>query len=278
MIQLTFKRTELKYLLTNAQHERLMACMKGRMRGDEWGPSTIWNVYFDTPTNLLARRSLEHPPYKEKLRLRRYGSPATCDSDEVFVELKKKCEGVVYKRRVQMDLRQARELLAGEGHPSGQIEREIDFTARRYGGLAPRMDVVYEREAFFAADDPDFRMTFDSCVRCSWDVGQPGRPRTWNTILPKGCWLLEVKSPGAMPLWLADFLTAEHIFKTSFSKYGRGYELMCAAQGAGVLRAGAGSVAAVPRNPVPSGKARRAQRAGRHMAPAPAGSHLPAAV
>ena len=163
MVQLTFKRYEIKYLLTHEQQDRLRILMDLYMTPDEWGPSTVCNVYCDTPTNLLVRRSAEHPMYKEKVRVRSYGVRAA--TDPVFVELKKKYDGVVYKRRCTLDAASARDLIAGRGTPSTQIERELDYTCRRYGGLEPSLFVAYDREAFYAKDDHEFRMTCDRRVR-----------------------------------------------------------------------------------------------------------------
>ena len=95
--QMIFKRCEIKYMLDITQAELLKNQMKQYMTADEHGMSTICSLYFDTPDYLLIQRSMEHPVYKEKLRLRSYG---TADKDTtVFVELKKKYESVVYKRR-----------------------------------------------------------------------------------------------------------------------------------------------------------------------------------
>lgn len=98
--QTVFKRYEMKYLITKEQCEKIKQQMRKYMVGDKYGHSTICNQYFDTPTYLLIRRSLEKPIYKEKLRLRSYG---VTDSDsQTFVEIKKKYQSVVYKRRVAM--------------------------------------------------------------------------------------------------------------------------------------------------------------------------------
>lgn len=113
--QLVFKRCETKYLLDAGQRAALEDVLAERMVPDEHGPSTVRNVYYDTPTALLARRSAEHPAYKEKIRTRCYGTPHPFDP--VFVELKKKCDGVVYKRRCELAPADARELLAGRGQP-----------------------------------------------------------------------------------------------------------------------------------------------------------------
>ena len=227
MTQLTFKRCEIKYQLTEEQCARLMQAMEAYMVPDAHGVSTVCNVYYDTPSSLLIRRSLDKPLYKEKVRLRSYGILGP--QQPVFLELKKKSEGVVYKRRATMDAGRAAAFLAGKGDPQNQIERELDFTIRRYGGLVPKMFIAYDRVAFYAKDDQEFRMTFDRRVRCrfedmSLDAGDAG-----TQILADGLSLLEVKTSRAIPMWLVRFLSEEHLYKTHFSKYGTAYALMSGA-------------------------------------------------
>lgn len=224
MMQLTFKRYEIKYQLTEDQCARLMQAMEPYMTPDEWGPSTVCNVYYDTPTNLLIRRSLDKPIYKEKVRIRTYGKLKP--GKPVFLELKKKSEGVVYKRRATMDSVRAAQFLHGEGDPQNQIERELDFSIKRYGSLVPAAYIAYDREAFYANDDHEFRMTFDRRVRYRTQDMDLSMGDEGTQILPDGKVLLEVKCVGAMPLWLVRFLSKERIYKTSFSKYGTAYQQM----------------------------------------------------
>lgn len=218
MPQMVFKRYEIKYQLTDGQRDRLERAMQAHMRPDEYGPSTVRNVYFDTPSHLLARRSAEHPYYKEKIRVRSY-APAGEDTP-VFLELKKKCDGIVYKRRCTLALGDANALLTGARAPQGQIEREIAFSASRYERLAPAMMVAYDREAFYAQDDHEFRMTFDRAVRCRYDDLSLAGSTRGHVLTPADQSLLEVKCSAGMPLWLVDFLSSEGIYKGSFSKYG----------------------------------------------------------
>ena len=130
MTQMVFKRYEIKYQLNDAQRERLERVMAEHMVPDEYGPSTVRNIYYDTPNHVLARRSAEHPYYKEKLRIRSYAEAG--EQTPVFLELKKKCDGIVYKRRCTLAQRDALDLLAGRRAPKTQIEREIAFSAGRY--------------------------------------------------------------------------------------------------------------------------------------------------
>lgn len=200
--------------------------MREYMRPDEYGRSTICNLYFDTPDYLLIRRSLEKPIYKEKLRLRSYG--AAQDDSQVFLELKKKYKGVVYKRRIAMDNRAAMEaLLQGKKlRNEGQIAREIEAFRSFYRDLAPAVYLSYEREAFYGKDDHELRITFDE--RILWrqqDMDLRIAPYG-TTILAPGESLMEIKIAGAMPLWLARFLAENGIYQTSFSKYGNAYQQM----------------------------------------------------
>lgn len=107
-----FERTEKKYRLDACQHRSMLAALAGRMEPDVFGVTRITSLYFDTPDRLLIERSLDKPLYKEKLRLRRYGE-ATDEGDCVFVEIKKKYKGVVYKRRVGMSQAAANAYLGG---------------------------------------------------------------------------------------------------------------------------------------------------------------------
>ena len=218
MAQMVFKRYEIKYQLTNEQRTRLEQVMAEHMIPDEYGPSTVRNIYYDTPDHLLARRSAEHPYYKEKLRIRSYVSAG--DETKVFLELKKKCDGIVYKRRCTLPLAEAHALLMGQREPETQIEREIAFSARRYEGLEAAMFVAYDREAYYAADDHEFRMTFDRAVRCRWDDIRLAGDTEGKLLMGSDQNLLEVKCAQGMPLWLVDFFSAEGIRKGSFSKYG----------------------------------------------------------
>lgn len=226
MPQMVFRRHEIKYQLNDEQRARLERLMADHMRPDDYGPSTVRNLYYDTPTMLLARRSAEHPFYKEKIRIRSYTEAGP--DDLVFLELKKKCDGVVYKRRCTLPLAQAQQLLEGTREPQTQIEREIAFAAARYEGLAPVMYVAYDREAYYAVDDREFRMTFDRRVRFRTEDVVLDRGSDGRTIIDSTLSVLEVKCALGMPLWLSEFLSCEGLFKARFSKYGTAVSMLYA--------------------------------------------------
>ena len=225
-IQAVFKRYELKYLLTKAQKETVLEAMAEHMKLDKYGRTIIRNLYYDTDTYLLIRRSVEKPAYKEKLRLRSYKKAGA--DDAVFAELKKKYNDVVYKRRIALPNREAMAWLSGEKHcdQHTQIAKEIDYVMQLYGNLHPAVFLSYEREAYYANDGSDFRVTFDDTILCRQEDLSLESEVYGTPILPEGKVLMEIKCSGGIPLWMTQVLSEEKIYKTSFSKYGTAYQTL----------------------------------------------------
>ncbi|MCD8367333.1 MAG: polyphosphate polymerase domain-containing protein [Clostridiales bacterium] len=222
----TFQRYELKYLLTPAQKQAVLEGIAPYMQPDQYRRTTIRNLYFDTDTFRLARRSLEKPAYKEKLRLRSYAQ-ATEDSP-VFVELKKKYDSVVYKRRIALPEQAAMAwLLDGTGRaPDAQIGREIAYFLDYYQHLRPVMFLAYEREALYALDGSDLRITFDENILARQTDLSLRSPVYGASVLAEDRTLMEVKTSGGYPMWMTQLFTEQRIYRTSFSKYGAAYEKM----------------------------------------------------
>ncbi len=220
----TFERVEKKYLLDARQYEGLLRSLEGRLRPDAYSHGTVLSLYLDTDDNLLIRRSLQKPAYKEKVRLRSYGVPGS--GDTVYLELKKKCRGVVYKRRVALSAQEAMDYLCRGKTPGagGQIFSEVDYAVRRYG-LRPALVLCYDRAAYAeAAPTPDaLRLTLDAGIRSRRNgldlrLGDEG-----EALLPPGMRLMEIKTARAVPLWLCHALSRYEIRPVSFSKYGQVY-------------------------------------------------------
>ncbi len=220
--QQNFQRRELKYLLTDQQRGSLEAAFTGLMQPDLHGESTICNIYWDTPDYRLIRRSLEKPAYKEKLRFRSYGQVKP--EDDIFMELKKKYGQIVYKRRICLPEQQARGYFLGKNPlPPSHIAEEIDYFRRFYAGLRPAMYLCYDRTAYYGRFDPGLRVTFDRNIlwreqELSLTMPCYGQP----LLLPEQS-LMEIKAEAALPLWLAELLSEQHIYQVSYSKYGKAY-------------------------------------------------------
>lgn len=218
-----FKRIEKKYMLDNRQYEGLLQAIEPHMAIDEYGLSKICNIYFDTEQDDLVRRSNEKPVYKEKLRLRSYGIPEP--SDKVYLEIKKKYEGIVYKRRISLTLAEAEDYLLRGIRPAkdSQILREIDYFIQFYHPL-PKLYLAYDRTAWFGKKDKDFRMTFDSGIRSRRTDLSLGFGDVAAPLYDEDYHLLEIKAAGAYPLWLVNALSELEIYPVSFSKYGTIYK------------------------------------------------------
>ena len=219
-----FKRVEKKYRISSAKKDALLAEIGGYLIPDSHGKSTISSIYLDTPDFLIIRNSIEARTYKEKLRLRCYGVPEL--DDKVFLEIKKKFKGVVYKRRISLTLARAYEYLEKGIRPEeSQIMSEIDYAMQFYRHPTAKMLVSYEREAYFAADMPTLRLTFDSSPRYRENDLRLENGSNGQKILPDGEYILEIKTDGAMPVWLSHALDKLAIYPSSFSKYGTSYRI-----------------------------------------------------
>lgn len=228
--QTTFKRYELKYLLARREKEEIMKAMRPYMKLDSYGRATIRNIYFDTDTFLLIRRSLEKPVYKEKLRIRSYKPVHT--TEPVFVEIKKKYNSVVYKRRLQLPEQEVMDCFR-KGIPlpvHSQIGAEIQYFHDYYKNLNPTVFLSYEREAWYSLDGSDFRVTFDENILYRREDFSLGSKIYGIPLIESYQTLMEIKTSGGIPLWMGQALTRNHLYKTSFSKYGSAYQHILAEQ------------------------------------------------
>ncbi len=212
-----FKRYELKYLLTKSQYFNVLREVAKHLTADKHGQSTIQSLYYDTDDYRLIRRSLEKPEYKEKLRLRSYGLAR--EDDTVFLELKKKCSGIVYKRRIETSVNEIKINSLGDS----QISKEIAYFSSFYKNLSPKVLLLYDRTAYFG--EGDLRVTFDNNIRYRTDRLSLCAGLDGTSVLPDGKILMEIKTGTSIPLWLVKILSKEHVVKTSFSKYGEAYKM-----------------------------------------------------
>lgn len=227
-----FKRYEKKFVMDRDAMAQLMPVLLEHMELDKYcrggKPYHICNLYYDTPRNDVIRGSLEHPFYKEKLRMRSYGLPKSGES-KVFLELKKKVNGEVTKRRASLTYAEARAFLDRREVPQGmdylnrQILREVDYYLS-HEEVYPTVFVSYDRVALFDRTDSSFRLTFDYNLRTkrgdvSFDDPTPG-----ELLLPEDFRLMEVKVSSAYPKWFADAVCDLGIHRHSFSKFGVEYK------------------------------------------------------
>ncbi|MCL2286086.1 MAG: polyphosphate polymerase domain-containing protein [Firmicutes bacterium] len=216
-----FKRQEVKFVLTQAHFLLIYQIITQHVPPDRFGKYLVQSIYFDTDNWDVIRASIEKPVYKEKLRLRCYGVPGA--NSPIYLELKKKYKGMVHKRRIDFlmdDLKNKtpRDIAAAD---NSQVGKELDFYLKSMS-VYEKAHISYNREAF--SDTNGLRVTFDTDIRFRTNFLDYGHPSGGLEVLPEGYTIMEVKTLGGMPLWLAHALSQFRIFPTSFSKYGTGYK------------------------------------------------------
>ena len=217
-----FRRVEKKYIITRNQYLMLKEAIKEQMIEDEHGKSTICNIYFDTEQYELIRHSITKPVYKDKIRLRSYNIP-TLES-RIYLEIKRKSQGVVSKRRIEMNLNDFYEYFENTNSElaNSQIKRELDYYFNHYN-LEPKMFLSYYRRAYYAKEDRDFRITFDSNILArNYDL-EIEKGNFGINILEEDKYIMEIKTLGAIPIWFVKLLDELKISPCGFSKYGEAY-------------------------------------------------------
>lgn len=226
-----FNRREVKYMLNDDDRAALLSIIGNYMDSDPFNKDgktySICNLYLDTSSDELIRKSLEKPVFKEKIRLRSYGTVAL--TDKVFLESKKKYDGVVNKRRTKFLLGDVYKYFENGEIPDDpkmnkQVMKEIDYIMHFYD-LKPKVFISYDRWAFFEKNNSDFRLTIDTNIQTRRSDLRLDSPAYGTQLLKEGQWLMEAKAFKAFPLWFVHFLSERKLFKTSFSKYGTEYKM-----------------------------------------------------
>ena len=215
----TFRRYEKKYLLDESQYLQLMDRLKDHVKQDKFFEANIRSIYYDTKKFELIRRSIEKPEYKEKLRIRSYNEAG--DQDLVYVELKKKLDGIVYKRRTKGISSELINNINECEFSDPQVGNEIRYALRYYGKLRPAVYIGCNRTSYVSNEDKNLRITFDRNIRyrmkkLSLHSSEYDKPVTDKIVM-------ELKVKDAMPLWLTRILDEVKAYPRGFSKVGTAF-------------------------------------------------------
>lgn len=231
MAQEVFNRYEHKYKLDKDTFQKVIPIIEEHMEPDCHNkyhlPYTIANIYYDTDDNLLIRNSLASPLYKEKLRLRSYGIP---DRDAiVFLEIKKKFNGIVNKRRTKISLSDAEDFVKtgviteNRGFMNTQVIKEISYFLKLYD-IKPKLYLSYDRIAYFEINNPDLRISFDFNIRSRRQNLTLYSDEFTTPLFNEEIYIMEIKTSFSKPLWFTQMLSMFNIKRCRFSKYGTEYK------------------------------------------------------
>jgi hypothetical protein len=218
-----FQRYEQKYLLNDFQYHAVLKILDKFTCPDEYGPSTVYSIYYDNENFEIARKVSGKSAYKEKLRLRSYGIPRP--GDTVYLELKKKFNGLTYKQRIPLPftgMGQYLDFRTADVHHT-YIFDEIQWFLRSYNPF-PQFMISYNRVAFRGRENSALRNTFDSNIRCGTAGFAPPPPGL--ALLDTDSCLMEIKVDTAIPFFLSAYLAGLDIVPVSFSKYRKAYEIL----------------------------------------------------
>lgn len=215
----TFKRYEKKYLLNKEQYSLIKEKIKEYVKDDIYKQYHLMSIYYDNDNYELIRRSIEKPKYKEKLRIRAYNPPN--NDDYIQVELKKKYDGIVYKRRTQAKYEDVLNDIYNCEFKNKQVGKEINYFLNYYGSLSPKIFIACDRSNYIGKEDDSLRITFDEnmvyrftniCLKDDDD----------NEAINDKV-IMEIKVNGTMPLWLTKILDEVKAYPRGFSKVGNAY-------------------------------------------------------
>lgn len=220
-------RTEKKYLADRSVIDSFIAGISPHMAEDLYFRQRIHNVYFDNDNNEVIRHSLEKQEFKEKLRLRGYEIKGRL-CPYVYLELKKKFKGVVYKRRLMLPPEEGRKVLSGTREEVYALlgESPVGQEIRAYmerTGCYPKQYLSYERFSYRGKDDGELRITIDTGLKSRESSLSLGAAAEDESYWEEQKYIIEIKATSGMPLWLVHLLTSLGLYPVSFSKYGKIY-------------------------------------------------------
>lgn len=221
----TAKRVEKKYIIQNDVLKDLLKDLEPYLVADKYKHSTITNLYFDTDDYEIIRRSIAATNFKEKFRIRSYSPEPVLDS-QVFMEIKSKNDGVVYKERFQTTLFSAINFLNGvEDIEDKAFADNMEIFMGKYPTMKPKMYIYYDRLSMKAKDSNKVRLTVDSNLTYR-DINLDDLTnKSGKALLDSNYSIVEIKLNQEMPEWLEEVLENHQIEKGSFSKYGTAYKL-----------------------------------------------------
>ncbi len=247
--QSTFVRMEQKHILPVRLWPELEKLLMSESQPSYLESQTEFNliesIYYDSPSLKIFTDHFTNRVSRLKVRTRRYAPNGEWKHKSVFIEVKKKADGICTKERLKLPVEQVALLANGEPlelserltkkNKSVDVQEVSDRVQVINGlvkdfGLRPQARVVYHRQAF---EKDGFRVTVDNQLKYeilrdidSDLAGTLKGTEFWNRALfmrsqfeQGNVMILELKHSGMVPDWMKDFLVQNSVNKAQFSKY-----------------------------------------------------------
>lgn len=220
----TMNRFEVKYLVPTRDVPRLVDELGEFMAPDPHSADgqgyPIFSIYWDSPDWTFFWEKVEGLKYRRKLRFRRYA-----DSPDAWVEIKQREDRTLQKRRLCWPVERVGRVFnvaAGtdwDGAGDDPVATEALLLIHRMR-LRPRIGVLYRRQAWFGAFDPELRVTFDGRLQyrtTDLDLERPFEHGKY--IMDPRVTVMEIKYNHRAPVWLTKVIRRRGLQIVRMSKY-----------------------------------------------------------
>ncbi len=230
----TAQRRELKFLVRDDVAAKLADFCRAHLSIDPHsaahpdGRYPVYSAYFDSDDATLLRAAINRDPVRSKLRMRCYAPLSEATDTPVYLEIKRRNNGLVRKTRASVPRYAASDLfwpreddLAPERlNGEGGNQPLLEFLRYRHELRArPVLTLFYTREAYELFDECGVRMNFDRDI-CYCPVYDPGSDAfgQWHAVTMKRT-VFEVKFIDPMPEWLAELIRDLGLRRRSVCKF-----------------------------------------------------------
>lgn len=182
------------------------------------------SIYFDSPDYqaYIQARGDERVTVRPRIRAYRR-RPGAADAG-IYLELKRRYDRVIAKRRTRIRRDLAEGLLSasapdlGDATSMSSVRAEFQFLVQRFA-LRPSLSVLYHRSGYFASPDQDVRVTIDRLVQHGPSSTLDAPLESFSCALPPDRVVLEVKYGEEVPATLLGRLRQLDLHPQGFSKY-----------------------------------------------------------
>lgn len=235
--RINYSRRELKYYISGFQYRQLIKVIPNYMLLDENIKDIekisypVRSLYLESKDMMCYHERLDGAKDRCKYRYRTYDEGKNAEDASIFVEIKRKIDKDLHKRRTRFKVKELHKVL--------EEEEDWDFTSLEYMSpeetktlndfvyqkhkfkLSSFIGIRYEREAYYDKETRRLRLSFDRDMytrTCSHIFGLYEGLGQWKKI-PTRDIIFEIKTRSSLPQWIADLVKRFSLVAEPISKY-----------------------------------------------------------
>jgi len=229
------KRFEKKYIIDFQTYEKIKKDLKPYFTTDKYGDKNglyiVSSLYYDSSDFKFYREKIDGEKQRSKLRLRTYkdfNNQSLMPKDKVFLEIKKRDNLNVSKKKVLMNEQEAkkfieRPILNKELFDKCDKSEKYALTEAVYlktlYDIRPTVIVTYTRQAFVNKFGPKVRITFDKNIKYREHNLNVHDISCRNYSADPRLIIMEIKYNEILPIWISELIRRHSLFLSTFGKY-----------------------------------------------------------